>query len=155
MKRTKRIIALLLKFGTLISAAGFIGSTLIQIYARFFMESAPSWTEEAARFFFIYAMSFAAGLAMKDKYYVHLDLVYDKLKENQKKVLDLNISIIVFMMFLIMSIFSIEFIVLGIPENSPSLGISMSIAFASVLVMALSIGVFAFFDMLKNLKKLL
>ena len=103
MKRTKRIIALLLKFGTLISAAGFIGSTLIQIYARFFMESAPSWTEEAARFFFIYAMSFAAGLAMKDKYYVHLDLVYDKLKENQKKVLDLNISIIVFMMFLIMS----------------------------------------------------
>lgn len=142
-----------MKIGTLVSTGGFIGSTLIQIYARFLMESAPSWTEEAARFFFIYAMGFAAGLAMIGNYYVHLDLVYNKLKENHKRILDLSISITVFVMFLIMAIYSIEFVVLGIPEKSPSLQLTMSIAFASVLVMALSIVSFAFFDVMKKLKK--
>jgi len=53
----------LLSLGTLLSTIGFIGSTVIQIFARFFLASAPSWTEEASRLFFIYAMSFAAGLA--------------------------------------------------------------------------------------------
>lgn len=60
-----KFIAKILKFGTLFSTLGFIVSTLIQVYARFFMESAPPWTEEAARVFFIHAVSFAAGLAMR------------------------------------------------------------------------------------------
>lgn len=155
MKKTKRITTRILKLGTLMSAAGFLGSTLIQIYARFLMESAPSWTEEAARFFFIYAMSFAAGLAMRDDYYIHLDLVYDKLKEKHRKILDLSISVLTLLLFLIMALFSIQFTILGIPEKSPSLQITMSLAFAGMLVMALSISVFSFFNVLKNLRKLL
>lgn len=155
MRKRRAYIARILKLGTLTSTFGFIGSTLIQIYARFFLESAPSWTEEASRFFFIYAMSFAAGLAMKDNYYVYLDLIYNRLKESQKKVLDLTISIFTLLLFLIMALYSIQFIVLGVPENSPSLRISMSLPFASIFIMALSICIYAFFNVLKNFKKLL
>ena len=155
MTKPKTVIARMLKLGTLISTFGFIGSTLIQIYARFFLESAPSWTEEASRFFFIYAVSFAAGLAMKDNYYVYLDLVYNRLKENHRKALDLTISVSTLLLFLILALYSIQLIMLGVPEKSPSLGISMSLAFAGVFIMALSICIYAFFNLLKNLKKLL
>ena len=48
----------ILSAGTLISTLALLSSVIIQIYGRFFMESAPSWTEEAARVFFIYTMSF-------------------------------------------------------------------------------------------------
>lgn len=155
MKRPKIVIARVLKLGTLISTFGFIGSIIIQIYARFFLESAPSWTEEASRFFFVYAVSFAAGLAMKDNYYVYLDLLYDRLKESHKKILDLIISASTLLLFLILALYSIQLIVLGVPEKSPSLGVSMSLAFAGIFIMALSVCIYAFFNFLKNLKRFL
>jgi TRAP-type C4-dicarboxylate transport system permease small subunit len=154
MKKTKTLIGRILKLGTLFSTFGFVGATLIQIDARFFMESAPAWTEEAARFFFVYAMSFAAGLAMKSKYYVHLDVLFNKLKEKQQKMLEISISLCVLLLFLILAIYSIQFILLGIPEKSPSLGISMSLAFGSMFIMGLSICLYALFDLQKNFKKL-
>jgi TRAP-type C4-dicarboxylate transport system permease small subunit len=146
-------IAILLKIGTLISTAGFIGSMLIQVYARFFMSSAPSWTEEASRFFFLYAMGFASGLAFKDSYYVHLDVFYDKMKDSHKRLLDISIPIAVIVLFLILGIYAIEYVILGIPEGSPSLGMSMSIAFTSIVIMSFSISFFAFHELKTLLKK--
>jgi TRAP-type transport system small permease protein len=154
MRKIKTLIGRLLKLGTLLSSFGFVGATLIQIYARFFMESAPAWTEEAARFFFVYAMSFAAGLAMKSKYYVHLDVLFNRLNDNQKKIFEIGISIFSLLLFLILTIFSIQFILLGIPEKSPSLGISMSLAFASIFIMGFSVSLYALFDLQKNLQRL-
>ncbi len=153
MRKQSAVVARILKLGTLISTFGFIGSTLIQIFARFLLESAPSWTEEAARFFFIYAICFAAGLAMKDNYYVYLDLVYNKLKESQKKILDLAISFFNLILFLVLGIYAIPFVMMAVTEKSPSLRMSMSLAFASIFVMALSVGFYAFLSLLKKLRK--
>ena len=154
MKRTKRVVAKALKYGTLLSTLGFIGATGIQIYARFFMESAPSWTEEAARFFFIYAVSFAAGLAMKDGYYVHFDVFYNKLKERQQHILKLLVSVLTLVLFLTLAAFSFQFVRVGIPEHSPSLEVPMAIAFASMVLMGIAVSFFAFLDVLQILKKL-
>ena len=153
MKKTIKLITYLLKLGTLVSAAGFIGATVIQIYARFFMESAPAWTEEAARFFFVYAMSFAAGLAMKDHYYVHLDVIFNLLKDQQKNWLEVGVSVSTLLLFLILGVFSMQFIVLGIPEKSPSLGLSMALAFGSMFIMGMAVSFFALLDLWKTLKK--
>ena len=144
-----KFIEKLLRIGTLLSTLGFIGSILIQIYARFFMDSAPSWTEEASRFFFVYAMSFGAGLAMKDQEFVRLDWIYDKLKDRQQKLLDTAIALITFILFLVVGIYSLQYIAIGWKESSPSLGYSMAIAFTSLLIMAVSVGIYALVD-LKN-----
>lgn len=152
MKLFKSNVARFLKYGTLISSFGFIVATLIQIYARFFMDSAPSWTEEAARFFFIYAMSFAAGLAMKDGSYVHFDVLYNKLKTGHKRKLNVLISLLTLVLFLILTFYAIRFVIMGVPEHSPSLGVPMAIAFGSMVVMGVFVSYFAFVDLLKNNK---
>lgn len=149
----KLLIERILKAGTLISTIGFVGSTLIQIYARFFLASAPSWTEESARFFFVYAMSFAAGLAMKDNYFVHLDVLYSKMKEKYQRTVDIVISFSVLTLFGILGVFGVQYVILGIPESSPSLGLPMSIAFGSIVLMSQSIGFYAFYELKTNLKK--
>jgi len=154
MKQLKKVVAKILKYGTLVSTLGFIGATGIQIYARFFMDSAPSWTEEAARFFFIYAVSFAAGLAMKDGYYVHFDVFYNKMKERHQIVLKLLVAILTLILFLFLSAYSIYFVQVGIPEHSPSLNVPMAIAFGSMLLMGLGVSFFAFLNIIKNYKKL-
>ncbi len=150
----KKGIGKFLKYGTLISTLCFVLVTLVQVYARFFMESAPSWTEEAARFFFIYAMSFAAGLAMKGNYYVKFDVVYDKLNLRQKHVLEFVMSLLTIIMFLILTIYAIHFVNVGISERSPSVGFSMAVAFSSIVVMGVFITIYAIWDFLKVFKKL-
>ncbi|MEM6842708.1 MAG: TRAP transporter small permease subunit [Bacteroidota bacterium] len=153
MSKIIQLFTRLLQWGTLLSATGFIASTLVQIYARFFMASAPSWTEEVARFFFVYAMSFAAGLALKDHYYVHLDVLYNRLNDRQKARLRLGISLCTLTLFLLLTIYSWQFVDLGIPEKSPSLGFSMALAFTSIFIMGASVSVYALLDVANFFKK--
>ncbi len=55
----------ILKIGTLLSTWSLIAMVLFQIICRFSWFETPSWTEEASRILFIYAISFASGLALK------------------------------------------------------------------------------------------
>jgi len=148
-----KTIEKVLKLGTLFSSAGFICSVIIQIYARFLMESAPSWTEEASRFFFVFTMSFAAGLAMKDKEYVQLDLIYNKLSEGAKKRLDISIAIFIGILMIVMGAYAVDYIILGWPEKSPSLGYPMALAFTSIFVMSISIGIYVCHDLINSINR--
>ena len=150
MKQFERKITAILRLGTLISAVAFIGATLVQIYARFFLESAPSWTEEAARIFFIYTMSFAAGLALKDDYYVHLDLIYRRLNSVARKRLEFIILFLITLLFGVVAWFSVQFIYAGLPEKSPSMGISMAFSFAAIFIMSAGIAIYSLLKMVKN-----
>ena len=138
-----KVINRLLSLGTLISTAGFIGTTVIQIFARFFLASAPSWTEEASRLFFIYAMSFAAGLALRDKYYVELDVLYQIFSKKLKYIVDIFIQLSIVFLFALMGIFSVQYIWLSSTETSPSMRIPMSFAFVSLLIMSGTVVLYA------------
>ncbi len=137
----------------LISTTGFVGSTVIQIFARFFLASAPSWTEEASRLFFIYAISFASGLALRDKYFVELDVFYRKFSRKTQYFLDLIIQFSTVFLFAILGIYAVEYIQLGINETSPSLRIPMSFAFVSILIMSLTILIYAVLEIKQIIKK--
>ena len=148
-----KTIGRVLKIGTLLSTCGLLFTVLLQIICRFTPINTPPWTEEASRLFFIYAMSFAAGLAMKNDFYVHLDMFYNRLPEKIKKILGLAIPLISLVLFLIMGIYAIEFVILGIPEKSPSMGFNMGIAFFSIFIMASSICYYLILKIKKNIKK--
>lgn len=152
MKRISRILSRILKYGTLLSTLALIGTVLLQIFARFLLESAPSWTEEASRFLFIYAISFASGLAMKQKYYVHLDLIFNKLSPKGQQLLEFLIACLIVLLFGIFTFYSVQFIELGHAETSPSMSIPMSFAFFSMFIMGLSISFFAWIDAQRALK---
>ncbi|NNE75472.1 MAG: TRAP transporter small permease, partial [Pricia sp.] len=88
---------------------------------------------------FIYAMAFAAGLAMKNDYYVHLDMFYNRFPLKLQRFLSKAIPIITFLLFAVMAIYAIQFVLLGIPEKSPSMGFNMGVAFFSMFIMSASI----------------
>lgn len=134
-----KLVGRLLKIGALLSTWGLIATVLLQIFCRFSPFDTPSWTEEASRLFFIYAVSFAAGLAMKNDFYVHLDMFYSRFPPRFKRFLNVAIPVISLLLFLIMAAYSIEFVLLGIPEKSPSMGFNMGVAFISMFIMAASI----------------
>lgn len=143
MKKAVGYYSYFLKIGTIASTAGLVLSVLVQIYSRFFMENAPSWTEEASRLFFIYAISFASGLAYKQNYFVSLDLISARLSDKKHALLERIMHGMVFILFLIIAVFSIAYVNIGLAEKSPSLGMNMSISFASIFLMSFSICFFS------------
>ena len=141
-----------LKIGTLLCTLGFLCAVLLQIFARFFLENAPSWTEEASRLFFIYAISFAAGLALRSNYFVALDTFYNKFKTKFKRLLNLLIPICTFLLFMIILIYAIPLILLGMDEKSPSMEFPMAVAFFSIAIMAIGVCYYASKDIKSFLK---
>ncbi|MCL6265459.1 TRAP transporter small permease [Flagellimonas myxillae] len=152
MKAVHRRIGKLLKLGTLFSTFGFVASTLIQIYARFFMEQAPSWTEEAARLFFIFAVGFASGLAMRGNYYVHFDFLHEKLPQKLQLMIMKVIYLLILVLFVIFMYHSFQFVSDGWVEKSPSLRFPMAIAFVGVTIMGLGISYYAVVKLLSLFK---
>ena len=150
----RKAISRLLKYGTLLSCYLLIASVLLQIYARFFLENTPSWTEETSRLFFIYTIAFAAGLAVKNDYYVYLDVVFEKLKPLTQKRLLVIIHITTFLLFGIICAFSLELIQLGFSEKSPSMGMPMAVSFISIFIMSASVSYYAVLEIVKALKNL-
>lgn len=144
MKAISKYVAYILKIGTLFWTIGLVACVLIQIYSRFLMESAPPWTEEASRVCFIYAISFAAGLAYKQNYFVTLDLITSRLSNRQNRALDIGINSVILLFFVIFTVYAVAFVLLGSDEKSPSLGLTMSYSFFSIFIMGLSISFFAF-----------
>ena len=145
-------IGKVLKIGTLISTWCLIAIVLLQIFCRFSWFSTPAWTEEASRIFFIYAVAFASGLALKTNYYVHLDMFYNSFPHKAKLFLNRSIPILVFLLFSVFSFYSIMLILLGTIEKSPSMGINMGVAFCSMFVIGISICYYAWCQILKVFK---
>ena len=123
------------KIGLLWSTLGLILVVVLQIFARFFLEKAPPWTEELSRIFFIYSVAFGAGLALKDNYFVHLDYFFEKFSMAWKKRLLLLIPLLSAGLFLLMIFGALKVVELGQDEWAASLPIRMSWVFVSILLL--------------------
>lgn len=78
----KKIISNLDKILAALAVAatmGYIASVMIQIFSRTFLPKTPSWTEEMSRYFFVYAVAIAAGLAVRCNAYVAVDIFISKI----------------------------------------------------------------------------
>lgn len=151
--KKRRLFDLIVESGVLISLTGMIFSIVIQVFTRFFMQSAPSWTEEAARMFFIFAVAFGAGLAIRDNQYVQLDYFLNRIPIRTKNSIQLIINGIVLFFGILISFYAVKFIQIGSTETSPSLQIRMSYIFSSMLIMGILLTFYSAKEILIKIKK--
>jgi len=150
----RKAIGKILKIGTLLSTWGLIAMVLLQIVCRFTWFETPSWTEEASRMLFIYAISFASGLALKSSnYYVALDAFYNRFNPKFKILLDKAIPMVTFLLFAIFTFYSIRFISLGMIEKSPSMGFNMGVAFCSMFIIGATLCYYAWLKIIQVFKR--
>lgn len=148
----RKAVGRILKIGTLVSTWGLIAMVLLQIVCRFSWFETPSWTEEASRILFIYAIAFAAGLALKTNYYVHLDMFYNSFSDRARFFLDRSTPIVIFLLFAVFSFYSVKFVLLGVAEKSPSMGFNMGVSFCSMLIIGISVCYYAWGHIVKVFK---
>jgi len=143
MRRFVKYFGIVMKWGTLLSTLGFVACILLQIFARLFLATAPSWTEEASRIFFVIAIGFAAGLALRSGEYVNFDFFYRRMSGAWQRRVALMIDLLTVALFLLFTIYAVQFTVMGWAERSPSLQFPMAIPFAGTLVLGVSLLVYA------------
>ena len=77
----------------------FCVCVLIQVVSRNFLPKSPSWTEEAARYSFIYMVAFGCGVAVHRREFVKVEFLYDALEarghNKANKIISLIIDILV------------------------------------------------------------
>ena len=77
-----------------IGLTGFILSVLIQVVCRTFLPVAPNWTEEAARFLFIFMVATAGNAAVLNDEYVGVEMLPEMFSVKVQKIFKLVIFII-------------------------------------------------------------
>jgi TRAP-type C4-dicarboxylate transport system permease small subunit len=115
----------------------------LQVFSRFTLPKTPHWTEEAARIFFIYMVSFAACLAVRNKGFINVDTFIRLLPQKAGKIMQVLIHSIIAIFMSIIMIHSIIFIKIGSIQKSPSLQIPMSFIFFSMFILSLLISIYS------------
>lgn len=143
MRSFVKFVGTVMKYGAFLSTLGFVGAILLQIFARLFLATAPSWTEEAARVFFVLAIGCSAGLALRSGEYVHFDYFYQRMNDRWQQRLTFLIDLVTVLLFVVFMIYAIPFTLMGWAESSPSLQFPMAIPFAGMLILGFSLLVYA------------
>lgn len=125
-----------------------------QVFSRVFFPSLSRiWTEELTRFLFIYAIAFAAPLAMKQAAYVNIDLI-DKLPVRIVILVKIVVEIMIAVLFLLVFYYGIRFTMLGIHQRAPTIKIPMAAVFVSIPIMGALMFFYSVVNFWKFLKKL-
>ena len=135
MKFLAKVYHWLLSF---LSAAGMIGyivAVTIQVFSRTFLPTVPSWTEEAARYLFIYSVAFGAGIvALKDEY-ARVDIVTSHFSGGFKKVYELAVCVLLLAFDIYLAVYSIpKFVFLKFRMVSTAMQIPMQMINFSILL---------------------
>lgn len=103
MKTLKKILSVILSIGAVGGMIGFITTVSIQIFSRTFLPTVPSWTEELARYLFIYSVAFGGGLVVLNNEYVMVDIIVNTFSPKMKRMHKIItcIVLIIFNLFMI------------------------------------------------------
>jgi TRAP-type C4-dicarboxylate transport system permease small subunit len=108
-----------------------------QVIFRYILSAPPSWTEELARYIFIWVSFLAATYAYRKNAHIVIDVITSKLPNKFKEIYYyLVTTVIVFFLgvLFVQSIFSFEVVGTAI---SPSLGLNMKYVHLSLTVSSL------------------
>lgn len=142
MRNTITFFHKLAEAGAFISLLCMILSVVIQVFARLFLPSAPNWTEEAARIFFIYMVAFGAGLGIRSDAFVKLDIIRNMIQAKYYIQLQIVICTAIMAFSGFLTYYGWQFTLLGWHEKSPALLVNMTVVFFSMPLMMLSLFLF-------------
>ncbi len=145
----------ILEVGTFLAFTVLVLNVTFQVVTRFaFPQFSVVWTEEASRFLFIYAVVFAAPLAMKKKEYVNVDIVLEILPKKVRTLLEIIINGASAALFVFVFLKGIEFGKIGVGQTSATLEIPMTIAYFSIAITSFFIAIYAIYNFIDHIRSL-
>ncbi|WP_199614019.1 TRAP transporter small permease [Paenibacillus alkalitolerans] len=130
--------------------AALILVVVIQILSRF-LPFSFIWTEELARFLFIYGIVLGAPLAIKRKEFVNVDMLINKLPPRNKRFYDIILNVAVILLMFIIGMKGMEFAGLGVGQQSSTMPIPMAVPYASICISAFLMVLYSLHNLMEQL----
>lgn len=141
-----------LSWALVLSAGAMVLVVLLQIIARYALPWSPHWTEEVARFCFIYMVSLGAGLALKDNAYVSVTAFLDKLPAKGRMYLESFILLSICLLMLTMLVYSFPLLNIVRLQSSAALQINMALIYFSMMLMSFFVLLYALVQLIQKLR---
>ena len=148
----QKVIDRIMSVATTVSFIVMILVVLLQIISRYLFPVSIHWTEEAARFSFLYTVALASGLAMRDKAYVNVDLIPLIIRGRARVILEAVLDIATIIFLFVVARYSFRLVSIGTIQTSASLQIPMSWIFLVTTIIPLSMSYYAIRDLIRILR---
>lgn len=131
MKKLAKIYTGILSVLAVVGMIGYIVSVVVQVFSRTFLPNTPTWTEEAARYLFIYSVAVAAGVVVLLDDYARVDVIFGRFKPELRKTYDIIVTALLGVFCLYLAIFALPNFVFLI---NPATGTSVSMKSTAMLI---------------------
>lgn len=152
MRKFLSLFGRVLEFSTIVTFLALVAVVLLQIFARLFLPKSPHWTEEASRFLFIYTVSFASGLAIREKAFVNVDVFTNMLPERGRQWLQIFLDLLVAAFMAVVFHYSLKNLGIGGMQTSASLQIPMNYIFASMSVLSGTVVLYSLTEVFRDVR---
>lgn len=145
-----KIIVRILETMTGLCALVMLSAIFWQVFTRFVIKSPAIWTEEIARYAFIYMAMFGAAVGVKKGSHFGMSLISDKLKDKAREVYAKYIvNGAILLCSLVITVvgwkFTIEY---GLIRVSPTFLFPMAWVFASIPISGVFMTAFSLYNMI-------
>jgi TRAP-type C4-dicarboxylate transport system permease small subunit len=143
VSRLADALAALCRLVTGLAFAVLAAAVIVQVLGRSGLAPSPVWTEELTRFALLFLAAAGAGLAFRSGDLVNVDLVSESLPGRLPWLLRLLSALVTLGFALLLIGPAWRFVSIGRWQTSPALGWRMDFVHASVLVLLVTLAVFA------------
>ena len=106
----------------------------LQVLYRYVFAQSLQWSEELARYLFVWLSIFGAALALQKKGHFGLDLFYKMLSTRFQRVMKFPVYLLMGIVIFVILFQGIILVQKTVLQESPAMGISMAWAYASLPV---------------------
>lgn len=101
-KRIEKAYDFIEEYAMVLFLAVMLLVVFVQVVLRYVFNSGLSWSEESARFLFMWIIWMSMSIGFRDKSHIRMTIISDRLTERGKKILDLidNSLILIFSLYL-------------------------------------------------------
>lgn len=105
-----------------------------QVVARYVFNHALPWSEELARYLFIWQVWLGSSYCVQKNRHIRIDLFTNKLPENARRIFETVVTLvtIAFLIFLTYKGYKIVALVSSLNQTSPALKLPMSVVYACI-----------------------
>ena len=111
-----------------------VATTLLQVLSRYVLRQPFDWTEEAARYIFVWVGMLGAGIAAKDRAHFFVDLLLERMSPRLGKYVTVVTGVVSSTFLLAVSWAALELALSNGVQDSPVLTIPMSVPYFAIPV---------------------
>lgn len=116
----------------IITASVMVISCVIQVFTRYILNNSPRWTEELARYTFIWSVLLGALICTRESKHAVVSVIVDMLPPPVRKRFGLATHLLILMLSVILVRYGWKVVQMTNVQLSPGMGLPMSYVYAGV-----------------------